>query len=223
MDPNMIMEKSITAASIKPGSKPNQLVLKLDSKLGAFEAYEFRNKMANDTAEIRKSITKTMKEENGSFKLTDIKVDNLYIPDAALKLHIEAVCDLDEDLKTIYFNPFINKLLTKNPFSAPTRSYPIEMDYREDKTYVMNIQLPAGYVIDDYPKSTSFSLNEKGDIMLKNQYTYDAATNTLSIKSSFQSSECTYPSAAYDGIKMLYNKCIETQNEKIVIKKSDLK
>ena len=221
LDPNSISEKSITVANIKPGEKSSQIVLTLDNRLGVFEAYNFRKKWAADTNEMRKTFIKHVESDNQGFVLSKFKAENLNNPDEALKIHIEATLDLDNS-NMIYLNPYFAKTIDKNPFSSISRNYPIEMENLENKTYILSIQLPTGYAIDDYPKSIKYKLNEAGNMLQENVYSLDTSSNVLTIRTSFQTNECVYPPAQYNAIRAFYDKCIESQNEKIVIKKIPL-
>lgn len=221
LDPNMLTEKSMTVASLKPGKDPGQFVLTLDHTLGVLEAYDFRKQMAGDTGAIRKAVIKSIKENSSSFALTDLKVDNLNNPDEQLKIHVDATWPIDPAAKNIYLNPFFSKLIDANPFTADQRIYPIEMEHLDNKNYIFSIQVPQGYVLDDYPKSATLKLDEQGNMLLKNLYAYDETSQTLSLKSSLKSTSCVFPAAQYEGIKTFYGKAIEIQNQKIVIKKSE--
>lgn len=223
LDPNSCIEKSVALISLKPGANTHELVLKYDAKPGNVESYNFRSQMSNDTSEIRKGIIKNLNKEALSYTLSDLKIENLRNPDAPLKVHFEATLNLEQDDETIYLNPFIDAFFDKNPLSSAERIYPIEMDYLDDKSYTFMLELPKEYVVDDYPKSAIYKMNDAGNMLFKNIYNYDAATNTLLVKSSLQNAESTYPPEAYEAIRSFYGKILECQNQKIVIKKQSLK
>lgn len=219
LNPNDLTEKSATSVTLKPGSKPNQLVMRLDAKPGNFEAYQFREKMIADTSKIRLAINESLNKASSGLTLTNVQVANLNSPDTALKIHIEATLDL-EDNQTIYLNPFFDRFFESNPFSANERMYPIEMNYLTDENYVFSIELPKGYVVDDYPKSMIYKIDEKGHMVFKNTYNYDTASNTLNINSRFQNIESTYPPEAYENIRGFCSKIVEEQSQKIAIVKT---
>jgi len=222
LDPNALTEKSVTMVTIKPGTVPQSLVLKYDNRPGQMESYKFRKQMQNDTAEIRKGVLKMLGKESLNYTLTDLKVENLNNPDLPLKIHFEASLDLDSMTETLYFNPFMDVFFPQNPLTAAQRTFPIEMDYLDDKSYVMNLQLPEGYEVDDYPQSAAYKLNEDGHMQFRNIFNYDAAARLLSLNSSFSCREATYPADHYEPIRTFYGKVIEAQNQKIVIKKQHL-
>ncbi|KAA5536701.1 DUF3857 domain-containing protein [Taibaiella lutea] len=219
LNPNDITEKSTTIVTLKPGSKPNQLIMKLDARPGNYEAYEFREKMFADTSKIRLAIMESLNKTSSGFTLTDLRVNNLNTPDTALKIHVEATLDL-EDNQTIYLNPFFDKFFESNPFSASERTHPIEMDYLDDKSYVFSLELPKGYIVDDYPKSTVYKIDEMGHMTFKSMYAYDTTTNTLNVTNRFQNIESTYPASAYESIRMFYSKIVGEQSQKIAIVKT---
>lgn len=221
LNPNMHTEKSMTIAALKPGQDPGQFALTVDHTLGVLEAYDFRKQMTDDTGAIRKAVLKNLKDNYSSFALTGLRVDNLENPDELLKIHVDATWNLDPAVKNIYLNPFFSKLIDENPFKSDQRIYPIEMEHLENRNYIFSIQMPQGYVLDDYPKSVTFKLDEQGNMLMKNLYAYDEPSHTLTLKSSLRSLSSVYPADQYEGIKTFYGKTIEAQNQKIVIKKSE--
>jgi hypothetical protein len=219
LNPNDITEKSTTIVTLKPGNKPNQLTMKFDTKPGNYEAYKFREAMISDTSKIRLAIIENLNKTSSGFTLTDLQVTNLNTPDTALKIHIEATLDLDNN-QMIYLNPFFDKFFDSNPFSANQREHPIEMNYLDDKSYIFSLELPKGYEVDDYPKSTVYKIDENGHMIFKSIYNYDTTSNTLNVTNRFQNIESTYPASAYESIRMFYSKIVGEQSQKIAIVKT---
>ncbi len=54
-----------------------------------------------------------------------------------------------------------------------------------DINYVLNFQLPEGYQVDDYPKSTTFKFSNYDLITLKNMVHYDESQRSFSLNSRF--------------------------------------
>jgi hypothetical protein len=94
------------------------------------------------------------------------------------------------------------------------------MNYLDDKSYIFSMELPKGYMVDDYPKSAVYKIDEKGHMVFKSMYNYDTTSNTLNLTQRFQNIESTYPSIAYENIRMFYGKIVEEQSQKIAIVKT---
>src|SRR5690606_27075302 len=63
----------------------------------------------------------------------------------------------NEDI--IYLNPMLAEGYKENPFKSATRLYPVEMPYVKDETYLMQLQVPYGYVVDELPKQIMVKFN----------------------------------------------------------------
>jgi hypothetical protein len=53
----------------------------------------------------------------------------------------------------------IGEGMRENPFKAAERKYPVEMPYVRDDMYILNMQIPDGYEVDELPKSARVALN----------------------------------------------------------------
>lgn len=127
----------------------------------------------NQSSDIREEIKKTSSKEyfkNIETSYTDIVAsnetfDSLDNPDHSLILHY----DLDfKDLKSsdiLYFNPVLGSSILKNPFTATERLYPVEMPFRMDYTYILSMEIPRGFQVDELPKSTKVNYNENQGIL----------------------------------------------------------
>ena len=60
----------------------------------------------------------------------------------------------------IYFNPMLAEGMKENPFAAAVRHYPIEMPYEVDELYVLQMDIPKGYEVEELPKGVRVKLNE---------------------------------------------------------------
>ncbi len=119
----------------------------------------------------------------------------------------------------IYMDPYFEKLYDKNPFTATTRHYPIEMDHLSDNKYVFHFQLPEGYVVDDFPKSTTIKLGSNELMQLKNVLTYDAETKAFDIDCRYSSKTTVYDAEGYSQLRSFHDNIIAEQQKKIVLKK----
>ena len=222
LEPNDCKEKSASIYNILPTDTKGVLAINVETRLGNYEAYQFREAMQNDTSKIRKDIINNLKKGSLDVALTNLEVSNLNNPELPLKIHYEGKITLDSEEKTTYFNPFLDPFFTENPFPALVRKYPIEMGYLTDKNYIINIKLPEGYEIDDFAKSKTYKYDEAGTLVFNNIWNFNEATKTLSIKSRLQTNETYFLSSTYDNLKNFYDKIIEEQQQKIVIKNTTL-
>ena len=62
----------------------------------------------------------------------------------------------------IYLNPMLNEDLTENPFKLEKRTFPVNYGYPYSETYIMTLELPKGYEIEELPEATRIGLPNKG-------------------------------------------------------------
>jgi hypothetical protein len=101
------------------------------------------------------------------------------------------------------------------------RNLPVEMDYKEDFTYLLNLKIPDGFSFDDFPKSTNLRLGEEGQMVFSNIFDYNKETKTMNVSSKFQTATTTFPASEYMNVRAFYERMIEEQNKKIILKKNE--
>jgi hypothetical protein len=117
---------------------------------------------------------------------------------------------------TYYFNPFIMSKEESNPFKQETRSYPVDFGSPFEVIYFIKITLPAGFVVDEIPKSKVFAL--PANIA---RYTYNAAQtgSSINITSSLSINRSIFAQDEYPHLREFYNQLVAKQAEQIVLKK----
>ena len=116
----------------------------------------------------------------------------------------------------IYINPLLFYAVSKNPFVAETRELPVYFGYPNQEKYNVNIDIPDGYMIESIPKSMALSLGEN-----VGSFTFNIASKENKIQlNAVNELKVTMISGAFFGsLKEFYQKMIDKQNEKIVLKK----
>jgi hypothetical protein len=219
LDPDSIKNKTTIIVKLVPSSDSSKLLLKVDEQYGVFSAIAHRNQWAGDTAAVRKSIAKGFSSGNLTTSITDVAVKNLTDPDVPLNLHYEMLMNFDRKVGTIYLDPFFSKFFAKNPFPSGKRMYTVEMDYLQDINYILRLELPQGYVVDDYPKSAIIQYGDEQVLVMKNIMEYDEASRIFSLNSRFISKTTLFPAEDYESLRNFYGNVIEEQGKKLIIKK----
>jgi hypothetical protein len=219
LSPDDIKDKTTIIVNIEPSADNSNLVIKLDEKLGVFRSIKLRDASKRDSADAAKTIIEAFTGSSISVNSGSIRLKNFQNPDDQITIHLEAKLNLDPKISLLYFNPFLEKFYDKNPFTAAERSLPVEMDYKEDLTYILNFKVPEGYTLDDYPKSISVKLGPEGDMLFSNTLNYNPEIRTFGLLSRYTSATTTFPSSEYKNIREMFEKMIEEQNKKVVFKK----
>jgi len=120
----------------------------------------------------------------------------------------------DEDV--IYFNPMLGEAERENPFKSAQRYFPVEMPYRIDDNYILNMEVPDNYKIEELPKSTKVKLNE-GDGMF--QYLIGASNNHIQLQCRLQINRTLFEPEDYQTLRDFFTYIVSKEAEQIVLKK----
>jgi Domain of Unknown Function with PDB structure (DUF3858) len=121
---------------------------------------------------------------------------------------------VEEDL--LYINPVLIQEYKENPFSSVVRRYPVEMPYRIDETYILNLEIPEGYVVDEIPKSAKVGLGDGEGYF---EYLISATGGTIQLRTRVVLQKVTFPPDEYDGLRDFFGFVVKKQSEQIVLKK----
>jgi hypothetical protein len=105
----------------------------------------------------------------------------------------------------------------KNPFKSEERLYPVEMPYTMDETFILTMEVPAGYVVDELPKQILAKYDEEGKSYF--EYRIQHSGNTISLRSRIKLVRAYYEPDEYVGLREFFNMVVKKHNEQIVLKK----
>jgi hypothetical protein len=131
-----------------------------------------------------------------------------------IKYKFEIKAD-NEDI--LYFNPMLGEGYRENPFKSAERFYPVEMPYTIDKTYLLQLAIPEGYVVDELPKQIMVKLNEENDGFF--EYRLTQSNGTISLRSRLQLKRAYYLPEEYEVLREFFNMVVKKHSEQIVFKK----
>ncbi|KGO94193.1 DUF3857 domain-containing protein [Flavobacterium subsaxonicum] len=117
----------------------------------------------------------------------------------------------------MYINPMLFLTQAENPFKQEKREYPIDFVYPHQDKYMINISIPDGYVVESLPNSIAISMEDNIGTFKYN--IANGAANQIQIAVTMDINFASVPQDYYATLKDFYQKVIEKQNEKIVLKK----
>ena len=182
--------------------------------LGSAESFNMRDHIQQKGAEeIIKDIKKGY---NFEVDVTNAQFDSLdkYEMPLAIKYDID-IKNEGEDI--IYLNPMLGVGYKENPFKSAERQYPVEMPYTMDETYVLSLDVPKGYVVDELPKGLRVKLNEEGEGEF--EYLLAQQNDKILLRSRVKFSRATFLPEEYVQLREFYNLIVNKHNEQIVFKK----
>jgi hypothetical protein len=116
----------------------------------------------------------------------------------------------------LYINPMFNEGLKQNPFKSSTRLYPVEMPYAKDEMYVLNMEVPNGYKIDELPKSARIDLTEGSG---RYEYSIQSSGNNIQFVSKLVLKKTFFLPEDYQTLRNFFADIVKKQGEIIIFKK----
>lgn len=116
----------------------------------------------------------------------------------------------------LYLSPVLFPEFEENPFKVEKRSYPVDIPYYQSIHYIMNIELPEGYVVEELPEPINLALPNNGGSLT---YTAKLLNNKIQIISRFAINQLRFDPEEYIGLKAFFDYLIEKEEEQIVLKK----
>src|ERR1700754_848712 len=116
----------------------------------------------------------------------------------------------------VYFNPIIHERFNSSPFSSEERHYPVEMNYCIDNSYVLSMEIPTGYAIDQLPGSQRIALEDGSGFF---EYAISTDARTISLRVQLKLKKAVYSVEEYTGLRSFFSIITNKEKEPIVFKK----
>jgi hypothetical protein len=146
--------------------------------------------------------------------LGDRQIDSLQRYDLPVTVHYSISFPVGDDDR-IYFNPMLAEGLKENPFSAAERHFPIEMKYKVSELFVLRMEIPKGYVIEEMPKGTRVLLGDDGSY----EYMFQTDDEAVQFRSRLILNRTFFMPDAYQPLRDFFAAVMKKQEEMIVFKK----
>ena len=208
-----LVERKLTSVFVINDEKGN-IAGSVQQTPGYYESYDLRNTIKEKGKEQFFSDIK--KGFNAEIEITKSAIDSLDNYEEPLRINYEFdVKSEKEDI--IYLNPILVDSWKENPFKSAQRFYPVEMPYAVDETYILRLDVPQGYVVDELPKQMVLKLNEQDDGMF--EYRLSESGGTISLRSRIVLKRAYYLPEEYEMLREFFNLVVKKHNEQIVFKK----
>lgn len=207
-----LTESKVTSVFIMNDAEGKGMTGSFTSNLGYFESYLLRDKFSKTTQEdYFKEVKKSYSFE---VDLNNTAVDMLTSYDDPAVIKYDFKFAADEDI--IYFNPMLSEAIKDNPFTSATRQYPVEMPYTINETYVLNMDVPAGYEVEELPKSSRVKLNDDEGMF---EYLINLKGSTIQFRSRLVINKATFQKDDYEVLRDFFSMIVKKHSEQIVFKK----
>ncbi len=186
----------------------------LQQSLGQFESAIIRNKVKSKGKD--QVFADIKKEYTGEVDITKEVLDSLKDYDMPLGIKYDiGIKSFGEDI--VYFNPMFAEGYKSNPFKSAERFYPVEMPYCMDETFLLRMDIPEGYKVDELPRSMMLKLNENNDGVF--EYRIAASGEAISLRARLTIKRTFFVPEEYEMLREFFNMVVKKQSEQIVFKK----
>jgi len=214
IDADDLRERKMTTVFISKTDDGKGLVGRVDCKPGFNEADMIRQKVKDrGLPEFAKGIQAAY---IGDMSCANLQMDSLKQPDQPLEVSYDLKFNPDASTDIIYFNPMLSEGYKENPFKAAERFYPVEMPYAMDETYILNMELPDGYDIDEMPKPARVSYNENEGLF---EYLLQRDGDRLMFRARLILAKANYKREDYGSLRDFFSFVVKKEGEQIVFKK----
>jgi len=213
LSPDSIKESRLTSIMIGYDEK-GMLKGTVNAVLGDRKSYSIRSRVSRSGKEdYLKELQNTV---GGEISISNLGIDSLKQFEEPVSVHYDLACHFN-DADVIYFDPLLGDGMKKNPFTSAERFYPIEMPYTMSEVYVLSMDIPKGYIVDEIPKSIRMRLNESDGLF---EYIIQKTDNSVQLRCSILISKAVFPQEDYQALRDFFAMVIKKQGEQVVFKKS---
>lgn len=187
----------------------------MDQMPGYYESYHLRERITTDGKE---TFFKEVQRAFGSeVQLSDTQVDSLNNYEQPVQIKYKLAFN-PESQDVLYVNPMFGEGYKKNPFKSAVRQYPVEMPNASDETYLLTMEVPEGYTVDELPKQIVVKLDEAGKSFF--EYRVQVAGSTLSLRSRIKLDRAYYEPDEYENLREFFNLVVKKHGEQVVFKRT---
>ncbi len=169
--------------------------------------------------DIKKHWEARIGEQFPGLKLDSVKcihLDELGEPFAdSLWLHIAGAAQSSGDF--MYLPSVLYSHFFESPFKLNKRLFPVDMSYPYTEYYLMKLQLPQGYALEELPESVHYVLPANGGSL--HFAVEDKGNGEIDVLAKIVIKKAMFKVEEYNGVKELFDRVTEKYGEMIVLKK----
>ncbi len=173
-----------------------------------YEALSMRNKYAGDPKKFNDYLSENeyQIEEGSLVEKNSYDREKPYFYSYKLKNKTEVVNG------KIYIQPFLHETFSDNPLKQKTRTYPVDLTYPVRRTYLAEIVVPEGYIVQYLPEKSMLD-----DELFDLEYTAVQNDNRVNVSFTYTFKNSVYPPEVYPRVKTMFDRIVKKGSEKIVL------
>ena len=212
--PDSLKEKKTTSVFIAGSEKDkSKMEGSFQSMLGYFESASVRERIKEKGKD--EFFKKVKSAYSFDIDIQNPAVDSVQQKDMPLVENYTFTFDKPSE-GMLYINPMMGEGVRENYFKAAQRNYPVEMPYAMDETYVFNMEVPEGYMVEELPKSARVSFNDSDGMF---EYLVDKSEDHIRLVSHIKLNKATFQPEEYDSLRQFFGYIVKKHAEQVVLKK----
>lgn len=188
---------------------------------GSLSTIYGRNRSYAIREEIRKKSKKDYLREHlikidDGIDFENMDFDSLEDYDMPLTLHMDM--EFKKLLKgdVIYFDPLVGFPYNKNPFISAERLYPVELPYKQDYVFLLSMDIPKGFQVDELPKSARIKLDGDQGVF---EYIVQGNPDNIQMQVHLKLNKTTFLPEDYMSLREFFADVEKKEAEQIVLKR----
>ncbi|MBU8892193.1 MAG: DUF3857 domain-containing protein [Bacteroidales bacterium] len=190
----------------------------ISNKLFDYAAYDFRKILEDYTTQD--DFIKDIESEFAGLIINDYEFENIediYKP-VVLKYDISLQNNVDIIGNNIYLNPMLFEKMDDNPFKIEDRIYPVDYIHPIEKSYILSLTIPEGYIVDQLPKPYKAALPNNTGVFI---YSINHSGQNIQLTYKFNINNPIFLPGEYKQLKQFYDLIINKHSEMIILKKTN--
>ena len=116
----------------------------------------------------------------------------------------------------IYINPMTANRTLENPFKQERRTFPVDFAYPINQTYTINLTLPDGYILKEFPQDANVDLEGNiGSYRRKSQLT----GKIFQLSTAFEINQVIVTPGQYSILRKFYEQIVALESEQLILQK----
>ncbi len=120
--------------------------------------------------------------------------------------------------KMVYLNPFLVKFFKKNPFLSENRNFPVDFGYKRRYTYIINIEIPIGYIVHELPNNKNIKFGDNYGLL---RFSAQQNSNNIALSFDLSLNETHLEAENYSALKELFKYVTSIQNNSLLVLKKE--
>jgi hypothetical protein len=182
-----------------------------------YNALSFREKYSNENQE---QYVENLENNLGKIEVNNYSIENKnanFEKPVVETFTFSSNNEVEIIGEKMYVNPLLFFTVSTNPLVQEKRELPIYFQYPKQEKYNIFIDIPQGYTIESLPQPIKITTGQDVGVFIFNSKVVD---NKIQIAVTTSINKALISAEFYDVLKEFFQKTIDKQNEKIVLKKT---